>query len=154
MHGRQPWRRADGRVLHLPAFLQNEAAVAAVGEMEFNPAPACDTLLYVSISQGLGAGVNMLTCGDGHEHGGAREALSTGMTTRSLQLRVIHRANVVTWHYTHDVGKRWKQHHWQMEVSGLHHNVFGSFLCLRVALFGAGAGEVRFRNFTYRGIPA
>jgi predicted NBD/HSP70 family sugar kinase len=41
----------------VPLFLQNEAAVAAVGEMEFNPAPACDPLLYVSISQGLGAGV-------------------------------------------------------------------------------------------------
>ncbi|WP_162245883.1 MULTISPECIES: ROK family transcriptional regulator [unclassified Roseateles] len=41
----------------VPLFLQNEAAVAAVGEMEFNPAPACDPLLYVSISRGLGAGV-------------------------------------------------------------------------------------------------
>ncbi|MEO7831652.1 ROK family protein [Roseateles sp.] len=41
----------------VPLFLQNEAAVAAVGEMEFNPAPASDPLLYVSISQGLGAGV-------------------------------------------------------------------------------------------------
>lgn len=41
----------------VPLFLQNEAAVAAVGEMEFNHAPACDPLLYVSIGQGLGAGV-------------------------------------------------------------------------------------------------
>jgi len=41
----------------VPLFLQNEAAVAAVGELEFNPSPASDPLLYVSISQGLGAGV-------------------------------------------------------------------------------------------------
>jgi predicted NBD/HSP70 family sugar kinase/DNA-binding XRE family transcriptional regulator len=41
----------------VPLFFQNEAAVAAVGEMEFNRSPASDPLLYVSISQGLGAGV-------------------------------------------------------------------------------------------------
>ena len=41
----------------VPLFLQNEADVAALGEMEFNPAPAADPLLYVSINQGLGAGV-------------------------------------------------------------------------------------------------
>jgi predicted NBD/HSP70 family sugar kinase len=40
-----------------PLFIQNEADVAALGEMEFNPAPASDPLLYVSINQGLGAGV-------------------------------------------------------------------------------------------------
>ena len=39
-----------------------------------------------------------------------------------------------------------------MEVSGLHHNVFGGFVSLRVALFSAGAGEVRLRRFTYRGL--
>ena len=41
----------------VPLFIQNEADVAALGEMEFNPAPASDPLLYVSINQGLGAGV-------------------------------------------------------------------------------------------------
>lgn len=41
----------------VPLYLQNEADVAAMGEMEFNPSPASDPLLYVSINQGLGAGV-------------------------------------------------------------------------------------------------
>jgi predicted NBD/HSP70 family sugar kinase len=41
----------------VPLFIQNEADVAALGEREFNPAPASDPLLYVSINQGLGAGV-------------------------------------------------------------------------------------------------
>lgn len=41
----------------VPLYLQNEADVAALGEMEFNPSPASDPLLYVSINQGLGAGV-------------------------------------------------------------------------------------------------
>jgi len=41
----------------LPLFVQNEADVAALGELEFNPSPDADPLLYVSINQGLGAGV-------------------------------------------------------------------------------------------------
>ena len=40
-----------------PLFLQNEADVAALGEREFNPSPAFDPMLYVSINQGVGAGV-------------------------------------------------------------------------------------------------
>jgi len=38
-------------------FLQNEADVAAVGELEFESDAAADPLLYVSINQGVGAGV-------------------------------------------------------------------------------------------------
>lgn len=41
----------------VPLFLQNEADVAAIGEMEFNPAEVTDPLLYVSVNQGVGAGV-------------------------------------------------------------------------------------------------
>ena len=41
----------------VPLFLQNEADVAALGEMEFNASQAADPLLYVSINQGVGAGV-------------------------------------------------------------------------------------------------
>ncbi|MEK8033852.1 ROK family transcriptional regulator [Ideonella sp. DXS29W] len=41
----------------VPLFVQNEADVAAIGELEFNPARASNPLLYVSINQGVGAGV-------------------------------------------------------------------------------------------------
>lgn len=41
----------------LPLFVQNEADAAALGELEFNPSPDADPLIYVSINQGLGAGV-------------------------------------------------------------------------------------------------
>jgi hypothetical protein len=44
------------------------------------------------------------------------------------------------------------QHPWQMEVSGFHHNVFGGFLSLRLAIFSAGRGEIRARDFRYRGL--
>lgn len=40
-----------------------------------------------------------------------------------------------------------------MEVSGYHHNVAYDFLSLRPALYAAGSGEVRFRNFRYRALP-
>jgi predicted NBD/HSP70 family sugar kinase len=41
----------------VPLYLQNEADVAAIGELEFNSSSASDPLLYVSINQGVGAGV-------------------------------------------------------------------------------------------------
>jgi predicted NBD/HSP70 family sugar kinase len=41
----------------VPVFLQNEADVAALGEMEFNHSAAADPLLYLSMNQGVGAGV-------------------------------------------------------------------------------------------------
>ena len=41
----------------VPLFLQNEADVAALGEREFNPSEAADPLLYLSINDGVGAGV-------------------------------------------------------------------------------------------------
>ena len=40
-----------------------------------------------------------------------------------------------------------------MEVSGYNHNVAGGFLSLRPALYAAGQGEVRFRNFKYEALP-
>jgi predicted NBD/HSP70 family sugar kinase len=41
----------------LPLFLQNEADVAALGELEFADQMGSDPLVYVSISYGVGAGV-------------------------------------------------------------------------------------------------
>ncbi len=41
----------------VPLYLQNEADVAAVGEMEFNATERGDPLIYVSINEGVGAGV-------------------------------------------------------------------------------------------------
>ena len=40
----------------------------------------------------------------------------------------------------------------QMEVSGYHHNVAGQFLALKPAIYAAGEGQVRFRDFRYRAL--
>jgi predicted NBD/HSP70 family sugar kinase len=41
----------------VPLYVQNEADVAALGELEFTVARQADPLLYLSINQGVGAGV-------------------------------------------------------------------------------------------------
>ena len=50
-------RFAGTALSSVPLCVQNEADVAAVGEMEFNPRQVTDPLLYVSVNQGVGAGV-------------------------------------------------------------------------------------------------
>ena len=48
---------ADSELAGVPLFVQNEADVAALGELEFDAGIAPDPLLYVSIDHGVGAGV-------------------------------------------------------------------------------------------------
>ena len=95
----------------------------------------------------------MLTYGQGQEHGWMREALGEAAATRRVRVRLVNRENVLTFQYAVD-GGTWKQHPWQMEVSGLHHNVFGGFLSLRLALFSAGNGELLARRFNYKGLSS
>lgn len=50
-------RLAGTPLAQVPLFVQNDADVAALGELEFNPSQSADPLLYVNLSQGVGAGV-------------------------------------------------------------------------------------------------
>lgn len=97
---------------------------------------------------GFGKGLMHTYCYS-QEHAWMRQEVKASR----YRLKVINRANVVTFLYAADDGP-WVQHPWQMEVSGYHHNVFGGFLSLRLALYAAGQGEVRLRNFQYRGLEA
>jgi xylan 1,4-beta-xylosidase len=72
---------------------------------------------------------------------------------RTIRLRLRNEEHVVTYHYSYDEGRTWQRHDTRMEVSGLHHNVFGEFLNLRVGIYAGGTGEVRLRDFRYRGNP-
>ncbi len=50
--------RLQGTALEgVPLFLQNEADVAAIGELEFNRDADSDPLLFLSVNHGVGAGV-------------------------------------------------------------------------------------------------
>jgi xylan 1,4-beta-xylosidase len=75
------------------------------------------------------------------------------VAARTVHLKVTNRLNVVTFHYSLD-GSTWTQHPWQMEVSGLHHNVFGGFLSLKIGIYCAGNGQIVARDFIYRGIAS
>lgn len=69
--------------------------------------------------------------------------------TRTLRLRLHNDENVLTQYYSFDEGRTWTRHDTRMEVSGMHHNVFGGFLSLRLGVYAAGTGEVRLRDFRY-----
>ena len=97
---------------------------------------------------GFGGG-QMCTYNHGQEHSWMREPFAG----KRVHLRVRNRAHIVSFHYSTD-GRRWTQHPWQMELSGLHHNSFGGFLSLRIGVFSIGRGQVRVRNFKYRAVDA
>jgi xylan 1,4-beta-xylosidase len=71
------------------------------------------------------------------------------LDTRFLRLRLCNDENVLTQEFSVDDGQSWTRHDTRMEVSGFHHNVFGGFLSLRLAVYAAGKGAVRLRNFRY-----
>ena len=107
-------------------------------------------LLYYNDKAFIGIGFTpeeMRTFNNGQEHAWMRQK----MATSRMSIRIRNDSNVVTFHYSAD-GKAWTQHPWQMEVSGIHHNVFGGFLSLRPSIYSAGKGAVRLLDFKYRAL--
>ena len=99
---------------------------------------------------GLGFdGEQMYTYNYGQEHSWMRQAVHS----RTLRIKLVNRSHVVTFYYATD-GHRFVKHPWQMEVSGLHHNVFGGFHSLKPGVFAAGTGQIKLKNFSYRGLAA
>lgn len=72
--------------------------------------------------------------------------------SRHVRVRVTNDHNVVTYAYSHDDGRSWQLHTIRMEVSGIHHNVFGDFLCLKLGIYSAGSGTLRLSDFRYHAI--
>lgn len=85
-----------------------------------------------------------------HRYGTERPQLAT--LPRKLHLRLVNDRNVVTLFSSSD-GKSWTRFNNAIEVSGYHHNVADGFISLRPAIYAAGRGEVRFRNFRYQALP-
>jgi len=82
------------------------------------------------------------------EQGWARIPLKT----RNLRMRLTNDQQVITYEYSQDNGRSWTRHPTRMEVSGLHHNVFGGFLSLKVGIYCAGSGKVQLRDFRYQAV--
>jgi xylan 1,4-beta-xylosidase len=68
---------------------------------------------------------------------------------RRLQLRLRNDRHIVTGWYREPSGE-WTRHAIRYETSGYHANTMGDLLSLRPALYAAGEGSVRFRDFVYR----
>lgn len=72
--------------------------------------------------------------------------------SRRVRVRVTNQENVITWHYSTDGGQSWSRHPTRMEVSGMHHNVFGGFLSLKIGIYCTGQGSVRLTDFAYKAL--
>ncbi len=65
-----------------------------------------------------------------------------------LWLKVRNEDQVLTGYYSYD-GKNWIKEDWGLEISGYNHNTLYEFQSMLPALYAAGEGEVKFRNFKY-----
>ncbi|MBB6239628.1 beta-xylosidase [Pedobacter sp. AK013] len=66
-------------------------------------------------------------------------------------IRLKNINNTVDMYYSKD-GIKWNKIENSLEVSGMHHNVLGGFLSLRIGLCSIGDGKVTFKNFKYKAI--
>jgi beta-xylosidase len=87
-----------------------------------------------------------------HSYGLDRQQGKPSHVAQRLFVRLRNDRHIVTMHYSVD-GEKWERYDRGIEVSGYHHNVAYDFLSLRPALYAAGNGEVRFKNFRYRALP-
>lgn len=126
--------------------------------VEADPGTEAGLLLFYNrrLYSGLGFGDNGLVM---HRYGlqrprgaipGQRDAGAGSV--RALRIRLINERNILTIHTSADGGASWRLFDVRMEVSGYHHNVAYDFLSLRPALYAAGQGEARFRDFRYRAL--
>jgi len=124
-------------------------------EVTLEPAPGAEAglLLYYNNKAFVGVGFSADTIKNfqyAEELVWARAPRKPG----PIRVRLSNVGNVVTFHYSHDGGRSWQLHQTRMEVSGLHHNVFGGFLSLKLGIYCAGTGETAIRDFQYRSLQA
>jgi beta-xylosidase len=86
-----------------------------------------------------------------HVYGTDHQAVKPAQLGQQVRLRLRNDDQIVTMDYSAD-GREWTRFDRAIEVSGYHHNVAYDFLSLRPALYAAGQGHVRFRNFKYRAL--
>lgn len=121
-------------------------------ELELEGAASGGLLLFLSNRLFVGMsidGAKMVTYGAGRRHHWREPAPAA----RHMWLRIENRAHVVTMYYSLD-GQAWTRHGLRLETSGYNINttVPGEGENLRPALFAAGEGAARYRNFRYRAL--
>jgi xylan 1,4-beta-xylosidase len=68
---------------------------------------------------------------------------------KTIHLKIVNDRSIVTFYYGVD-GVTWVRHGVRSETSGYHANTVDDLASLRPALFAAGKGAVKFRNFGFR----
>jgi len=129
-------------------FVTGDHAYEIEVEIDADAGATAGLLLFYSsrLYAGLGfSATNFIM----HRYGSERVLAKPNGIGRSLHLRIRNDRHIVTIYYSLD-GLKWNRFDTAMEVSGYHHNTAYDFLSLRPALYAAGSGEVRFRNFRYR----
>jgi xylan 1,4-beta-xylosidase len=120
-----------------------------------------EAAITLEIGAGVQAGITLfyserMFCGFGfsnqqmftYNYGEEQIWMRQDLAARTVRLKVVNRANIVTFYYSRDDGA-WVKHPWQMEVSGYHHNVLGGFLSLKFGVYCAGVGNAKLRDFVY-----
>ncbi len=72
--------------------------------------------------------------------------------TRAMELRIVNDRHTVSF-YHRVAGSPWVRHGIRSETSGYNANTIDDLVSLRPALFAAGKGAVRFRDFRYSARP-
>jgi len=129
-------------------FVTGDHAYEIEVEMDADAGATAGLLLFYSsrLYAGLGfSATNFIM----HRYGTERLLVKPSVVGSRLHIRLRNDHHIVTIYYSVD-GLKWDRFDTAMEVSGYNHNTAYDFLSLRPALYAAGTGEVRFRNFKYR----
>lgn len=131
-------------------FVAGDHAYQVQVEMDVDPGATAGLLVFYNsrLYAGLGYSATNLVM---HRYGTERTSAKPPTLGRTVHMRLTNDRHIVTIDYSAD-GKTWERFDTRMDVSGYHHNVAYDFLSLRPAIYAAGEGEVRFRNFTYRAL--
>jgi xylan 1,4-beta-xylosidase len=132
------------------SFVTGDHAYEVEVTIDADPGATAGLLLFYSrrLYAGLGLSATRFVL---HRYGTERLLERPAGLTGPLRLRLRNDRHIVTIFYSAD-GRTWTRFGTSMEVSGYHHNVAGEFLSLRPAIYAAGTGEVRFRQFVYRAL--
>jgi beta-xylosidase/mannose-6-phosphate isomerase-like protein (cupin superfamily) len=133
-------------------FVTGDHSYEVEVEIDADPGASAGLLLFYSrkLYAGLGYSAKNLIM---HQYGIERPGAKPGALGQHVFVRLRNDENILTMFYSAD-GREWQRFDRGIDVSGYHHNVAYDFLSLRPALYAAGEGEVRFRNFRYRAIQS
>ena len=132
-------------------FVNGDHAYEMDVEIEADPGASGGLLVFYSrkLYAGLGFSAKNLRM---HLYGMDRTSAKPAHLTQRMWIRLRNDRHLVSVYYSSD-GMTWERYDRGVDVAGYHHNVAYDFLSLRPALYAAGQGEVRFRNFRYRALP-